>query len=114
NPQHLARSHDLLLAGDDEFERSFLYHRDLLVMMTVLGHLTAFGEIHSRHRNGFAVDHLARKSRTELLFLDLVPLVEVHSGAIVAEKNKLQPVIALASLPNCQNRDMEARSEFAK
>lgn len=80
NLQNLAGSDDLLYTCQDKAQGAVLDHRDLFVMMAVLGHRASFSNIKSRHRHCFSMNHLAHEQWIHLLFLDLIPFIKLHGG----------------------------------
>ncbi len=70
NAQHFARTDDLLFAIQDEAQPAFLSHRDLLVVMAVLGHDVALAHPEARDGNLIAVDALPREQRVQPFLLD--------------------------------------------
>src|ERR1700676_2638243 len=96
--QHFAGLHYLLPALDHETQAALLHHRNLLVVVAMLGNEAALREIEPRHGHGVAVYDLTSHSRVQLLFLNLIPFVELHGYRLLYRTAALNTP-ARAALP---------------
>jgi len=80
NSQHFTWFQDLFHTIEDELQGAFFHHGDLLIMMAVFRYGASLLEINTRDCHRVAMNDLARECRTQLLFFDSTPFVDLHGG----------------------------------